>query len=85
MNLKLRSDADKIIKDAISAVMPEQAVVRALENADLTGDVYIVAVGKAAYSMAKAASEHASYKKGIVITKYEHVKGDLERIECCEA
>ena len=85
MNYKLRSDADKIIKQAIGAVMPEEAVVRALEDAELTGNIYIVAVGKAAYSMAKAASEHVSYKKGIVITKYGHVKGELERIECFEA
>lgn len=85
MNYKLRSDADKIIKRAIGAVMPEEAVVRALSKAALAGDIYIVAVGKAAYSMAKAASEHVSYKKGIVITKYGHVKGELERIECFEA
>jgi hydroxypyruvate reductase len=85
MNHKLRSDADKIIKHAIGAVMPEEAVARALKDADLTGNIYIVAVGKAAYSMAKAASEHVSYKKGIVITKYGHVKGELERIECFEA
>ena len=85
MNHKLRSDADKIIERAIGAVMPEEAVVRALEGANLSGDVYIIAVGKAAYSMAKAASEHVSYKKGIVITKYEHVKGEPERIECFEA
>ena len=85
MNYKLRRDADKIIKQAIGAVMPEEAVVRALSEADLPGNVYIVAVGKAAYSMAKAASEHVSYKKGIVITKYGHVKGELDRIECFEA
>ncbi|WP_022767595.1 glycerate kinase type-2 family protein [Butyrivibrio sp. NC2007] len=85
MNYKLRSDADKIIKHAIGAVMPEEAVVRALEDAELTGNIYIVAVGKAAYSMAKAASEHVSYEKGIVITKYGHVKGELADIECYEA
>lgn len=85
MNYKLRSDADKIIMQAIGAVMPKEAVVRALTDADLTGNVYIVAVGKAAYSMAKAASEYVSYKKGIVITKYGHVKGELADIECYEA
>lgn len=85
MNYKLRRDADKIIKQAIGAVMPEEAVVRALSEADLPGNVYIVAVGKAAYSMAKAASEHVSYKKGIVITKYGHVKGELAGFECFEA
>ncbi|MBP3824433.1 MAG: glycerate kinase [Butyrivibrio sp.] len=85
MNYKLRSDADKIIKQAIGDVMPKEAVVRALKDADLTGNIYIVAVGKAAYSMAKVASEHVSYKKGIVITKYGHIKDELDKIECLEA
>ena len=81
MNQKLRSDADKITKAAIKAVMPDEAVVRALADADLTGNVYIISVGKAAYSMAEAASKHISYKKGIVVTKYGHVKGVLTGIE----
>ena len=85
MNRKLRSDADKITKAAIKAVMPDEAVVRALEHADLSGNIYIVSVGKAAYSMAEAASKHISYKKGIMITKYGHVKGELAGIECFEA
>ncbi|MBP3199576.1 MAG: glycerate kinase [Butyrivibrio sp.] len=85
MNQKLRSDADKITKAAIKAVMPDEAVVRALADADLTGDVYIISVGKAAHSMAEAASKHISYKKGIVVTKYGHVKGELAGIECFEA
>jgi hydroxypyruvate reductase len=85
MNLKLRSDADKITKAAISAVMPEEAVVRALKEADLSGNIYIVSVGKAAFCMAEAASKHLSYKKGIVVTKYGHVKGKLPDIECFEA
>ncbi len=85
MNHKLRSDADKITKAAIKAVMPDEAVVRALADADLTGDVYIISVGKAAYSMAEAASKHIAYKKGIVVTKYGHVKGELTGIECFEA
>ena len=85
MNQKLRNDADKITKAAIKAVMPDEAVVRALKDAELTGDVYIISVGKAAYSMAEAASKYVSYKKGIVVTKYGHVKGELGDIECYEA
>ena len=85
MNDKLRNDADIIIKSAIGAVMPQEAVKRALEGINLTGEVYIVAAGKAAYSMAEAASKLVSYKRGIVITKYDHVKGHLDRIECFEA
>ncbi len=85
MNQKLRNDADKITKAAIAAVMPDEAVVRALREADLTGNIYIISVGKAAFSMAEAASKHISCKKGIVITKYGHVKGKLTDIECFEA
>ncbi len=85
MNQKLRSDADRITKAAIKAVMPDEAVMRALKEADLTGNIYIVSVGKAAYSMAEAASRHISYKKGIVVTKYGHVKGELADMECFEA
>ena len=85
MNHKLRSDAEQITNAAIKAVMPDEAVVRALADTDLTGDVYIISVGKAAYSMAEAASKHISYKKGIVVTKYGHVKGEIADIECFEA
>ena len=85
MNTTLRRDADIITKTAISAVMPNAAVKKALSEVNLTGDVYIIAVGKAAYNMAEAASKMITYKKGIVITKYGHVKGILDRIECYEA
>ncbi len=85
MNSILKRDADKIIDAAIKKVMPKEAVMRALGQLKLSGNVYIVAVGKAAYSMAEAVSEIIPYKKGIVITKYDHVKGDLKDIECFEA
>ncbi len=85
MNAKLRGDADIIVKAAIDAVMPKPAVERALRGLELDENTYIIAVGKAAYSMALAASELIPYKKGIVITKYDHVKGPLERFECFEA
>ena len=85
MNDRLRSDADTITRAAIQAVMPQEAVKRALDSIELKGNVYIVAVGKAAYSMAEAASKLVTYKRGIVITKYGHVKGSLDRIECYEA
>ncbi|MCR5101321.1 MAG: glycerate kinase [Butyrivibrio sp.] len=85
MNSRLKLDADKITDAAIKKVMPKEAVKRALGEIKLSENVYIVAVGKAAYSMAEAASEVIPYKKGIVITKYDHVKGELKDIECFEA
>ncbi len=85
MNANLRRDADIIVKSAINAVMPEAAVKRALSDVSLGESTYIIAVGKAAYSMAEAASKLIPYRKGIVITKYDHVKGSLDKFECFEA
>jgi len=50
------------------------------------GNVYLVAVGKAAWQMAKAAVENLTYplKQGIVVTKYNHVKGDIKGVCCYE-
>ncbi len=85
MNTNLRGDADKITEYAINSVMPKEAVKRALKDMKLTGDVYVIAVGKAGYSMAEAAADLITCKKGIVITKYEHVKGEIKGFECYEA
>ena len=87
MNLKLRKDADQIIKCAIDAVLPDAAVKRALKNIDFPGRVLLVAAGKAAWQMAKTASECLMdrLEKGVVITKYDHVKGDIPRCTCVEA
>lgn len=49
------------------------------------GRVVIVAAGKAAWQMAKAASEVLECDAGIVITKYDHVMGDIPGIKCFEA
>ena len=79
MNLKLRTDADKIIASAIKAVQPDCAVQRALEDRTFPGRVILVATGKAAWKMAKAAYDCLGDRidAGIVITKYDHVKGPI--------
>ena len=84
---KLRNDANRIITAAISAVLPDTAVIRALENADLTGRVILVAAGKAAWQMAKTARQFLGERisAGIVITKYGHVLHAIPGIECREA
>ena len=82
----LRRDADKIVSAGISAVMPDEAVRRALrEMPQPQGKLILVATGKAAWQMAKAATDIVKADAGIVITKYDHVKGDLPGIECFEA
>lgn len=85
MNHTLRKNANQIIEEAIASVAPEEAVKKALQNQHFQGRVYMVAVGKAGYSMAKAASSMLDFEKGIVITKYNHVKEKLEDIDCYEA
>ena len=86
--MEIRKDAEKIINAAIKAVLPDEAVKKALENKDFgTGKLYLVAIGKAAWQMANAAAEIVENKleKGIVVTKYDHVKGDINRVDCYEA
>ena len=87
MNHRLREDAEKIARGAIRAVCPDEAVRRALEKVELTGKIYLVAAGKAAWQMAAAALKHlkAPVHRGIVVTKYDHVMGDLPGVTCFEA
>lgn len=87
MENNLRNQADQILSAAISAVLPDVAVRRALENAEFPGRVILVAVGKAAWQMAKAAADTMGDRidGGIVITKYGHVKAPLPGILCREA
>lgn len=87
MNSLLRTHAETIVRNAIRAVQPDDAVRRALEDQTFPGRVILVAAGKAAWQMAKAA--HACLgsriSSGIVITKYDHVPEPLDGILCLEA
>ena len=87
MKHDLRRDADAIIREAITAVLPDAAVRRALENRDFPGRVLLVAAGKAAWQMARTAADCLGDRidSGVVVTKYDHVKGDIPRCTCVEA
>ena len=87
MNEKLRQDAEVIARAAINHVNPSSAVKGALEGLMFHGRIYLVAVGKAAWEMAKAAKECLKQEiyDGIVVTKYGHVKTEIEGITCLEA
>lgn len=84
---KLKEDAKAIALGAVEAVMPDNAVKRALQNISLKGNIYLVAVGKAAWQMAAAAVKHLEIpiREGIVLTKYDHVKGEIPNVRCYEA
>lgn len=83
----LRRDAQAVIDAAIEAVKPDEAVQRALADFQPgKGRVLLVAAGKAAWQMARAAVGALDrVDSGIVITKYGHVMGRIPGIVCQEA
>ena len=85
--MQVKSDAQRIWKQAIQAVQPETAVRRALQDTAFCGSVYLVAIGKAAWSMANAAYETLEGKiiDGIVITKHQHSRGAIGNLRIYEA
>ena len=87
MNAVLREHADQIVREAIAAVQPDAAVRRALSGLEFPGRVLLAGAGKAAWRMAKAASDclGGRIEKGVVVTKYGHVMGDIENCACFEA
>ena len=87
MNLNLRANADAIVAASIRAVQPDEAVKRALDGYTFHGKIVLVAAGKAAWQMAKAARDYLGDRidSGVVVTKYEHVMGSIANFSCREA
>jgi len=85
--MHIREDTLKIINEAIKAVYPEDAVKNALQDFENEGITKVLAIGKAAWRMAKATSESLKepISEGIVITKYSHSMGEIEGFEIFEA
>ena len=86
MQTTLRAHAESILQASLAAVQPDAAVRRALSAQSFPGPVTLIAAGKAAWPMAKAAYEspNVRIKRGIVLTKYGHAQGPLGPIVCCE-
>ena len=83
---KLKSTALKIAEKAIASVMPEEALSRVLSEYSWPEKVILVAVGKAAWRMARQSLEQIpSIEKGIVLTKYGHSSGPLPPLKILEA
>lgn len=85
----MHKDAKLIMEAALRDAMPGAAVRQALEKITLTdgGRLVVVAAGKAAWEMAKAAAAALGDRidAGIVITKYDHAKGEIAGLEIHEA
>lgn len=85
MNPILRTHAEAIVRQSIQAVLPDEAVRRALRDRHFPGRVFLVAAGKAAWQMARAAVECIDgIAGGVVITKYGHVQGAIPGCVCYE-
>lgn len=87
MNRILREHASRIVSESIRAVLPDEAVQRALRTFQPRGGrIYLAAAGKAAWQMAQAAVKAVpAIERGIVITKYGHVPHLIPGIDCLEA
>ncbi|MDR2808612.1 MAG: glycerate kinase [Spirochaetaceae bacterium] len=87
MEERLCRDAYTIINSAIALVMPQAAVRNALANHSFSGAISVLAIGKAAWTMAQAAQEElgSRIKQGIVITKYGHAPKPIDGFEIFEA
>ena len=87
----LRKDAEKIYLGAIASCLPDSAVREAMRSFELPkGRLILVAIGKAAWTMAHCAAEVVSdmggrIDAGAVITKYGHSEGELDGIDIYEA
>lgn len=84
----IQEDALYVVRHAIEQNLPGPAVRRALRDfCPPKGKLVLVALGKAAWTMAQTAAEELgdALNSGIVITKYHHIMGPINRIRCFEA
>lgn len=84
----LREDATIIYEQAIRASQPDMAVERVLSGIQFgSGRLVLIAVGKAAWTMASAAYRLLSdqVSGGVVLTKYGHSRGPVGDLLICEA
>lgn len=85
--MSLYKDSKIIIDNAIREALPDSAVERTLKQINLQNkSVTLIAVGKAAFQMAKTALKFIdNLKRAVVITKYGHATQDLANAEVYEA
>ncbi len=85
--MNLKKDVETIFLKALESQFPENAVIENLEKIRLSKKIFILAVGKAAFRMAKSAREYLgeSVCGGVVITKYGHSEGKIENLDIFEA
>ena len=84
----MNKDLKEIISHVIRQANPYNALKAKLEAACFNdGRIYVIAVGKAGWIMGKCAHDVLGDQitKGIVLTKYDHSKGEIDGFEIYEA
>ena len=85
----MNHDAQQILDATLREALPGAAVCQALDQIAFHpgGRLILVAAGKAAWEMARAAPERLGERvsAGVVVTKYDHSRGPLGCLEIFEA
>jgi hydroxypyruvate reductase len=83
----IRRDAAEIFREALLEMLPDRAVKRSLANARLRDEIILIGIGKASWTMAKAATEVLDQRivSGAIVTKYGHSEGSIPGIKIFEA
>lgn len=84
---QIRRDSAEIFGEALLEMLPDRAVKRSLANARLRDEIILIGIGKASWTMAKAATEVLDQRivSGAIVTKYGHSEGSLPGIKIFEA
>ncbi|MEA3285743.1 MAG: glycerate kinase [Synergistota bacterium] len=84
---KLREDCLEIIRYSLEKNLPDRSTRETLQSMDLKGPIVCLAVGKAAWTMAKATSEVLGDRisRGLIVTKYGHSGGDVAGMSIIES
>lgn len=86
--MSILQDVDVIVKNAIRAASPDEAVKRAIKRlSNQNGKTVLVAVGKAAWQMAATAYKALGNRvsEGIVVTKHGYAQGPIGPLAIVEA
>lgn len=82
----LRQDVNKTISDLLIEIDPYERTKNCLSKLNFnSGKTILVSIGKAAWTMAKAVADSVKIDDGVVITKYNHNKGEIDKIKIFEA
>lgn len=86
VNKNLRKDVDIVINNLIDSINPYDRTVECINSIKFNnGKNILVSIGKASWTMAKAVNDSINIDKGVVITKYNHSKGEINNIKVFEA